>query len=65
MNKWDMGVTIAAMSLALTALIYVFRMGQNWNAIKSDMSYMRRDLDQILRLYRLTPIAEQERKRRR
>lgn len=60
-----MGVTIAAMSLALTALIYVFRMGQNWNAIKSDMSYMRRDLDQILRLYRLTPIAEQERKRRR
>lgn len=64
MTGWDIGVTIAAMSLAITALVYAFKIGQNWKGIQSDMSYMRRDLDQILRMYHLTPISERERRGR-
>ena len=61
----------AMLSVALTALTmtaagigwmlrYSSRMQQN----TTDISYIRRDLDQLLRLYRLTPVAEQERRRR-
>lgn len=60
-----MGVMIAAITLALTAIAYTLRVGAQWQGLKSDVSYIRRDLDQILRLYRLTPIAEQERRKRR
>lgn len=65
MNNLDLGVVIAAITLGVTSIIYTLRVGQQWQAMKSDITYIRRDLDQILRLYRLTPVAEQDRKRRR
>lgn len=65
MNNLDLGVVIAAITLGMTSILYTLRVGQQWQAMKSEITYIRRDLDQILRLYRLTPIAEQERKRRR
>lgn len=65
MNNLDLGVVIAAITLGMTSILYTLRVGQQWQAMKSEITYIRRDLDQILRLYRLTPIAEQERKHRR
>lgn len=65
MNNLDLGVVIAAITLGVTSILYTLRVGQQWQAMKSDITYIRRDLDQILRLYRLTPVAEQDRKRRR
>lgn len=65
MNNLDLGVVIAAITLGVTSILYTLRVGQQWQAMKSDITYIRRDLDQILRLYRLIPVAEQDRKRRR
>lgn len=65
MNNLDLGVVIAAITLGVTSILYTLKVGQQWQAMKSDITYIRRDLDQILRLYRLTPVAEQDRKRRR
>ena len=65
MNGADIGVLIAALALSITAFTYAVHAGRGWQRINSDVHYIRRDLDQLLKLYRLTPVEEQERKRRR
>lgn len=55
--------TVAATLLAVIARIEYRE--RRFARMESDVKYLRRDLDQLLRLYRLTPVEEQERRRRR
>lgn len=65
MSATDLGVLVAAATFAVAAFIYALNAGRGWQRIKSDVYYIRRDLDQILKLYRLTPAEDRDRKRRR
>lgn len=65
MNDTEVGILVSALAFALAALAYALRVGAGWQHLRSDITYLRRDVDQILRQYRLTPVQEQERKRRR
>lgn len=55
--------TVAAALLAVIARIEYRE--RRFSRMESDVKYLRRDLDQLLRLYRLIPVEEQERRRRR
>lgn len=65
MSDAILSILIAAGGLALSIGASVYVTGRRQGSRDTDITYIRRDLDQILKLYRLTPIAEQERKRRR
>lgn len=64
MTELNLGLicTLAGLIIAVIARIEVRE--RRLANMQKDMYYMRRDVDQILRQYRLTPISEQERKRR-
>ena len=65
LNWTAIGSIIAGMAFFLTVLTLVSLRGARLAKMESDISYMRRDLDQLLRLYKLVPAEEQERKQRR
>lgn len=59
------GAIVAAVALGASALAIAWRGGSRLATIESAIGFMRRDLDQILRLYKLTPVSERERRGRR
>lgn len=65
LNWTAIGSVIAGMALFITVLTLVSLRGARLAKMESDISYMRRDLDQLLRLYKLVPAEEQEKRQRR
>lgn len=65
LNWTAIGSVIAGMALFITVLTLVSLRGARLAKMESDISYMRRDLDQLLRLYKLVPTEEQDKRQRR
>ena len=65
LNWTAIGSIIAGLAFFLTVLTLVSLRGARLAKMESDISYMRRDLDQLLRLYKLVPAEEQEKRQRR
>lgn len=55
-------VTVAGVLIAVVARIEIRE--RRLVNMERDLYYLRRDLDQILRLYRLIPVMDQEKRRR-
>lgn len=64
LNWTAIGSVIAGVALLMTMLTLVSLRGARLAKMESDISYMRRDIDQLLRLYKLVPAAEQDRRHR-
>ena len=60
----NLALIIATMASLVAIIARIEIRERRVTKIETDVHYIRRDLDQILKLYRLTPIAEQESKRR-
>jgi hypothetical protein len=54
-------LSILTLVLALAARIEIRE--RRLTRLTQDVAYLRRDLDQILKLYHLVPVAEQEKRR--
>lgn len=63
-NWTAIGVIIAGVGMIITVLSMVLARGSRIAKIESDIEYIRRDLNQLLALYRLVPTEEQDRRRR-
>ena len=65
LNWTAIGTVIAGMALLITAFTLVSLRGARLSKMESDISYLRRDMDTVLRYFKLVPAAEQERRQRR
>ena len=65
LNWTAIGTVIAGMALLITAFTLVSLRGARLAKMESDINYLRRDMDTVLRYFKLTPAAEQERRQRR
>lgn len=61
----NLGLILATVSALIAVVARIEIRERRLTRMEGEIQYLRRDLDQILRLYRLTPVQEQERKRRR
>lgn len=61
----NLSLIAAVMTILLALIARIEIRERRMSRIESDVKYVRRDLDQLLKLYRLTPVQEQERRRRR
>lgn len=64
MPEINLALIIATMAALVGIIARIEMRERRITKMETDVHYIRRDLDQILKLYRLTPIAEQESKRR-
>lgn len=64
MNWTEAGVVIAGIALLVTVLGLVGLRGATLARMKTDIEYLRRDMDTVLKYFRLTPAVEEDRRRR-
>jgi hypothetical protein len=64
LNWTAIGSIVAAVALLVTVMTLVSLRGSRLAKMESDITYIRRDVDSILRLFKLVPASEQDRKRR-
>jgi len=64
MNTAILSVALTALTMTAAGIGWMLRYSSRIQQNTTDVYYIRRDLDQLLRLYRLTSVAEQERRRR-
>jgi hypothetical protein len=64
MDATGWGVLIGTITLLVAIVARNEMRERRLRTIETEVKYLRRDLDQLLRMYRLTPIAEQEKRRR-
>lgn len=65
LNWTAIGSVIAGMALFITLLTLVSLRGQRLAKMESDISYLRRDMDSVLRYFKIVPDEEQDRRKRR
>lgn len=63
MNWTEAGVVIAGIALLVTVLGLVGLRGATLARMKTDIEYLRRDMDMLLKYFKLVPVSEQDRKR--
>lgn len=64
-NWTEVGVIVAALALLVTVLSLVGIRGATLSKFKTDIEYLRRDVDTMMRYFKLVPAAEQDRRKRR
>jgi sorbitol-specific phosphotransferase system component IIC len=64
MNATLTGIIVAIITLIIALAARIEIRERRLTRLTQDVAYLRRDLDQILRLYKLVPAAEQEKRRR-
>lgn len=65
LNWTAIGAVIAGMGLLLTVLTLVSLRGARLAKMESAIDYLRRDMDTVLRYFKLVPAEEQDRTRKR
>lgn len=64
--NWSAAGAIAAIAAVfVTVLTLVSLRGARLSKIETDIYYLRRDMDQLLKLYKLVPAEEQDKRPRR
>lgn len=61
----NLGLILSVTSVLIVVIVRIESRERRLSNIETAITYLRRDLDQILKLYRLTPVEEQEKRRRR
>lgn len=63
-SMWiSVGVSVAAFMASMSVSLYA--RGVREGIVKSDIAYMKRDIEAIMHYFKLAPAEEQDRKRRR
>ena len=64
LNWTAIGAVIAGMALFVTVLTLVSLRGARLAKMESDISYLRRDMDTVMKFFKLVPASEQDRRHR-
>lgn len=60
----NLALIIATIAALATIVVRIEMRERRVTRMESEVIYIRRDLDQILKLYRLMPVSEQDKRRR-
>lgn len=60
----NLALIIATIAALATIVVRIEMRERRVTRMESEVTYIRRDMDQILKLYRLTPVSEQDKRRR-
>lgn len=60
----NLALIIATIAALATIVVRIEMRERRVTRMESEVTYIRRDLDQILKLYRLMPVSEQDKRRR-